>query len=78
MPPYICECCNFSSKLKSDYSRHLNTKKHKKNMLFYEGDIGKLCKKPSKFTPNLLQNPPKILQNSSKILQNPSETEFYM
>jgi len=25
---YICECCNFSSKLKGDYNRHLKTKKH--------------------------------------------------
>jgi len=25
---YKCECCKFSSKLKGDYKRHLNTKKH--------------------------------------------------
>ena len=27
---YECECCNFSSKLKGDYKRHLKTKKHLK------------------------------------------------
>ena len=30
MTTYHCECCHFSSKLKSDYTRHLNTKKHQK------------------------------------------------
>ena len=28
---YKCECCCFSSKLKGDYKRHLNTKKHLTN-----------------------------------------------
>ena len=30
MKKYYCECCMFSSKLKSDYERHLGTKKHLK------------------------------------------------
>ena len=29
---YICEYCNFSSKLKGDYNRHLKTKKHLGNI----------------------------------------------
>ena len=28
MPEYKCICCDFSSKLKGDYNRHLKTKKH--------------------------------------------------
>ena len=29
MPLYICELCNFSTKIKTHYERHLNTKKHR-------------------------------------------------
>ena len=28
MPIYNCKCCNFSTKLKGDYNRHIKTKKH--------------------------------------------------
>lgn len=28
---YHCKCCNFSTKLKTDYKRHLKTKKHGRN-----------------------------------------------
>jgi len=31
MPIYTCECCNFSTPLKSNYSNHLLTKKHVSN-----------------------------------------------
>ena len=33
MPLYKCVLCNFSSKLKTDYKRHLETKKHKNNVI---------------------------------------------
>ena len=29
MEKYHCELCNFRSKLKTDYKRHLSSKKHK-------------------------------------------------
>ena len=32
MVVYICKYCNFSSKLKGDYNRHLKTKKHMSNV----------------------------------------------
>ena len=31
MTSYDCKCCNFSTKLKSNYTRHLKTNKHKKS-----------------------------------------------
>ena len=30
MKKYHCECCNFSSHIKTHYEKHLNTKKHQK------------------------------------------------
>ena len=29
---YKCECCNYETKLKSNYERHLKTNKHKKKI----------------------------------------------
>ena len=28
MPQYTCKLCNYSTKLKGDYNKHLKTKKH--------------------------------------------------
>ena len=33
MVEYVCVCCNFKSKLKANYKRHLNTLKHKRNSI---------------------------------------------
>ena len=32
MPIYSCECCNFSTHIKTKYSRHLTTNKHQNNI----------------------------------------------
>ena len=32
MPEYSCKCCNFKSKYKNDYHRHLRTNKHLNNL----------------------------------------------
>ena len=32
MPSYDCDLCNFSTKLKTDFRRHLKTKKHIKKL----------------------------------------------
>ena len=31
MPTYSCDICNYSTKYKSDFSKHLKTKKHRGN-----------------------------------------------
>tara|TARA_Y200000002_G_scaffold372162_1_gene369641 strand:- start:143 stop:1021 length:879 start_codon:yes stop_codon:yes gene_type:complete len=41
MKKNICEVCNFSTNLKANYLRHLNTKKHKKNVKNYEEELEK-------------------------------------
>ena len=30
MPEYKCECCNYDTKIKTHFQRHLNSKKHKR------------------------------------------------
>ena len=32
MPEYICVCCDFQTKIKTHYNRHLKTKKHQKKV----------------------------------------------
>ena len=53
MPLYSCDVCNFRSNLKSDYFRHLNTKKHKKNKAKQDENLKKNIKSPY----NSLTNP---------------------
>ena len=50
MKEYKCIKCNFCSKLKSNYNRHLQTKKHQKNIEINEGKIEKKNKKDHKKT----------------------------
>ena len=38
MPLYSCELCNFSSKLKGDYTRHTKSKKHRNNLIAQKKD----------------------------------------
>ena len=33
MPLYQCELCNYETKIKTQFNRHLNTSKHQKNSL---------------------------------------------
>ena len=36
--PYVCECCDFKSSNKYDYSKHLSTQKHKKRLTTTQND----------------------------------------
>lgn len=69
MSEYFCVTCNFSSKLKSNYQRHLNTNKHKKRINLLGNNSFSNGKKPSKFTPN----PSKIPKKPSEIPPKPSK-----
>ena len=59
MVSYTCAICEFSSKLKTDYNRHLNTKKHKLKQENYDQE-----KKNLFFPSQILRNP----QKSSQIM----------
>ena len=49
---YNCECCNFASNLKSNYNRHLKTKKHIDNNTNYVISMVKSQKEPEKSQQN--------------------------
>ena len=38
MPTYECDYCNYSTIIKTQYNRHLNTQKHTNNMNKHFGD----------------------------------------
>ena len=48
MPLYKCILCDYESKQKNDYNRHLKTKKHLKNKKIYDLDIEKNLKETQK------------------------------
>ena len=45
---YNCECCNYSSKIKCNWIRHLNSKKHFKNTDYSLSSMVKSQKEPQK------------------------------
>ena len=59
---YNCECCNFASNLKSNYNRHLKTKKHIDNNTNYVISMVKSQKEPEKSQ----KEPKKSQQNYEK------------
>ena len=70
---YTCAICEFSSKLKTDYNRHLNTKKHKLKHENCDQEKKKLVfslTNPQKSS-EILTNYVKLPQKSSEILKNP-------
>ena len=68
MKEYTCQICNFKSNLKSNYKRHLNTKKHQNKEKELGNDLGKKNKNPHK-SAQILTNSPQILTNPHKSSQ---------
>ena len=59
---FRCEICNFSTTLKTNYTRHLNTKKHIKN--------SEKMKTIKDSTQELFQNDHKMTTNDHKMTTN--------
>ena len=59
MPTYICEICNFSTKIRKHLETHHNTKKHKTNEKKYGNKIGKS-------STNIAEKSTTIAENSTK------------
>ena len=76
MPSYDCELCNFSTKLKTDFRRHLKTKKHEKKLkesMTIEECEGEKNLIPAQFCSKNLKNAEKNLNSAhfcSKNLKN--------
>ena len=62
MPPYLCNFCNYSTKYKSDFSKHLKTKKHR-------GNSEKTFQNEKESAP-MTQNDPEMTQNDPEMTQN--------
>ena len=72
MPLYNCSLCDFKTKLKTDYRRHLKTKKHLNKLEDITPEEGKSLTLP----PESLKIPQKLTQipsNSLKITKDRSK-----
>ena len=64
MVNYKCKCCNYETKLKSNYERHLKTIKHTSKLNKDNNSIQ--IKNNPKIIPKSSQNHPKIIPKSSQ------------
>ena len=65
---YKCYLCNFESKQKNDYSRHLNTKKHQ--MRYNESTNNSHNLLMPQIGPEMTQNDPIMTQGGPEMTQN--------
>ena len=63
---YNCDLCNFSTNLKSNYIRHISTKKHQKNMVL---DAKKRIKSPYKDSTKVAQMSTNLGKKNHEIAQ---------
>ena len=75
MPLYNCELCNYSTKFKADYKKHLNTKKHQGKINGQNGKIS-ILGDMSTNEHKMSTNEHKRAQNEHKYSCNYCETQF--
>ena len=80
MVNYNCELCNYKTKLRGDYNKHLKTKKHQRNILEENGCSDKSLntnvineKKKTQKDPKKTQNDPKRPEKDPQKTQNEPE-----
>ncbi len=69
---YECKICNYSSELKSNYSRHMKSKKHRAKCEMVEKNDKKMTPMTQN-DPEMTPNKPQITQNDQKMTTNFSE-----
>ena len=64
MTIHVCEMCNYSTKYKSDFSKHLKTKKHRNK-------IDEITRKKEENTSNIQKHPQNIQKHPQNIQKHP-------
>jgi hypothetical protein len=70
MVNYNCELCNYKTKLRGDYNKHLKTKKHQRNILEENGCSENTEDKKVINKSEMNRNEPKMNQNEPQMNQN--------
>ena len=81
MPLYSCKYCEFSTKSKYNFTRHLNTKKHRERLIMLKDKGGNIPEikshlvidKPESVN---LVNPPIIIINPTRKVINNNQNEI--
>ena len=68
MPLYTCEHCDYSTKYKSDFTKHTKTKKHRRN-------IGEINELGEEIAPKTQKDPEKTRKDPEKTQKDPEKTQ---
>ena len=72
MPLYECISCNFSTKLKGNYSQHIKTKKHQLNIT----NQTNICNNTNNYCSNMVSNPNESFLNHFESSKNHFESSL--
>ena len=73
MKTFDCKCCNFLTKLKANYNRHLKTKKHCNNIRDYE----ETSKKKNIFLPQMTTTSDNLTTNDHNCGQKKNKNKNF-